>query len=260
MSDGKRGKVLFLDGDYSGALEVFCNAARDGDAEACFDYAFCNQFGYGTPVDMKTARSFYNFAKERIPEASYNLAVMYLHGVGVARDYRASYEAMRDAANKGVIEAELYLGVAHTMGTLFEPDIIAISRIPYHTPIGRDPSLMLEGDVPDQLADEEARIKAVRFDPNEAFRWFKTAAMRDHTYVEALSTQSKYLYARCFVDGLGVDFDRTKAEELMLIAAEEGSADALAYIQENAPYRLAELNDPEKLSNIRRRWALPDKT
>lgn len=260
MSDGKKGKVLFLDGDYTAALDELYSAASEGDAEAAFDYAFCHQFGYGTDVDMKRARSFYNFAKERIADANYNLAVMYLHGVGIPRDYRLAYEHMRDAAVGGVIEAQLYLGVAHTMGTLFEPDIIAITHIPYHTPILRDPSLMLDGDVPDAEADEEARIKAIRLDPQAAFGYFRAAALKDSTYVEALSTQGKYLYARCFVDGLGVDFNRQRAEDLMLVAAADGSPDALSYLEENAPYRLPELTNADKLAYIRKIERLPEKS
>lgn len=259
MSEGKRAKVLFMDGEHGRALKMFYDAAAEGDAEAAFDYAFCRQFGFGAPVDLRAARSFYNFAKERIPDANYNLAVMHMHGVGNERDYRAAYEHMRDAATGGVIEAQLYLGVAHTMGTLFEPDIIAVSHLPYHTPIVRDPAMAIEGEVPDAEADEEARIRAIRFDPRAAFEWFKVAAAHDSTYVEALSTQGKYLYARCFVDGLGTGFDRKRAEDLMLIAASDGSPDALAFLEERAPYRLAELSDSEALSAIRRVERLPEK-
>ena len=248
-----------MDGEHERAVGAFYDAAAGGDAEAAFDYAFCRQFGFGGPRDARAARSFYNFAKERIPDACYNLAVMYMHGEGVPRDYRLAYEYMRDAALGGVIEAQLYLGVAHTMGTLFEPDIIAISHIPYHTPVSRDPSLAIEGEVPDALSDEDARIRAVRFDPQSAFEWFRRAAEHDSTYVEALATQSKYLYARCFVDGLGTDFDRKRAEDLMLVAASDGSPEALAFLEERAPYRLPELSDSEAISEIRRVARLPEK-
>jgi TPR repeat protein len=259
VSELKRGKVYFLDGESERALEVFYDATADGDAEGAFDYAFCHQFGYGVAVDYRTAVSFYKFAAVRVPEANYNLAVIYMMGLGVSRDYRVAYEYMRDAAAAGVVEAQLYLGVAHTMGTVFMPDIIAVSMIPYHTPILRDPSLMLEGEVPDSEADEEARERTIRFDPTSAFEYFRESAKHDPTYVEALTTQGKYLYARCFVDGLGVDFNRQRAEDLMLIAAEDGSPDALQYISENAPYRLAELDNPEKLASIRRTERLPAK-
>lgn len=257
MSSAKAGKVLFMDGKYKEALDVLYNAAADGDAEAAFDYAYCLQFGYGTERDARTARSFYNFARERIGEASYNLAVMYMHGEGVERDYGRAYSLMHDAARQNIIEAQLYLGVAHTMGTMFDPDIVAISRIPFHTAIGRDSALMIEGNVPDMEEDEELRIRAVRFDPSLAFRWFEIAARHDRDYVEALATQSKYLYALCFVDGLGTDFDRKRAEDLMLVAAKEGSHDALAFIEERAPYRLPELEKTEAIAEIYKRERLP---
>ena len=259
MPDVKRAKVLFMEGEHEAALKMLYALAADGDAEAAFDYAFCRRYGFGAPVDLAVARSFFNFAKGHVPDASYNLALMYMHGEGCTVDYRLAYEHMRDAATGGVIEAQLYLGVAHTMGTLFEPDIIAISHFPYHTPIVRDATLAIEGDVPDQEADEDARIRAVRFDPGAAFEWFRVAAAHDSTYVEELSTHGKYLYARCFVDGLGTDFDRKRAEDLMLIAASDGSADALAFLEERAPYRLAELHNTEAIANIRRVERLPEK-
>ena len=248
MQDVKTGKVLFIEKRYKEAAELFLEKAREGDPEAAFDYAFCLQFGFGVRKNEKEAASFYRFAQEKIGEASYNLAVMYMHGVGVSRDYKKSYSFMLDAARADIIEAQLYLGVAHTMGTLFEPDIIAISLLPYHTAIGRDPSLVLTGEVLDAEADEEARITAVRQDLLTAHEWFRTAAMHDSTYVEQLAKKSKYLYARCFVDGVGTDFNREVAEQLMLLAANEGSPDAYTYIAENAPYRLPEVTNTEAIA------------
>jgi len=249
MTDIKAAKVLFLDGKYEEALDAFYEAASLGDAEAAFCYAYCLQYGYGTEADLKSAKSFYTFAKERVGEANYNLAVMHLHGVGVKRDYRLAFEFMHDAARAGVIEAQLYLAVAHTMGTMFEPDIVGISLIPYHTPIYRNQTLELEGFVPDAEEDEEKRIRAVRFDPRTAFEWFRIAAKHSPDYVEELSVQSKYLYARCFIDGLGTDFDRKRGEDLMLDAAEAGSADAVVYLETNAPHRLGEYKERLRLKS-----------
>ena len=256
MQDVKTAKVLFLDERYEEALDMFYECAREGDAEACFHYAFCKQYGYGSEPDLAAARTFYSYAKEQIGEACYNLAVMYLHGEGVERDYKKCYQLMYDAARLNIIEAQLYLGVAHTMGSVFEPDIAAISLIPYHTPIARGEVLALEGDVPDEEADEEKRMRAVRFDPHSAFLWFRRAARHDSDYVEGLATQSKFLYAQCFVDGLGTDFNRERAENLMLVAASEGSPDALRYLETNAPYRLPELKETERLAQIRKVYRL----
>lgn len=256
MQDVKTAKVLFLDGKHREAVEMFYECAREGDAEAAFHYAYCLQYGYGTEPDAALARRFYNYAREKVGEANYNLAVMCLHGEGGEVDYRATYSYMYDAAIADIIEAQLYLGVAHTMGTLFEPDIIGLSLIPFHTHITREAIYELSGFVPDLAEDEEARVRAVRFDPHTAFLWFMRAAKHDSDYVEQLAAQSKYLFARCFIEGLGTEFDRTRAEELMLVAAKDGSGEALAFLEENAPYRLAELSDTAALDQIRRVYRL----
>lgn len=245
-------KVLFLEKNYERAAEMFYEGATEGDAEAAFNYAYCLMNGYGVDRDPSLAKSFYVFASSVVGEAAYNLAVMYLHGLGVKRDYRKCYEYMRDAAELGIIEAQLYLGVAHTLGSLFEPDIVSISLLPYHTPEYNSDTYYIEGEVPDYEDDEEARIAAVRHDPHSAFEWFRIAAKHSPDYVEQLSTKGKYLYARCFIDGLGTDFNRDRGNALMLLAAQDGSQEAVAYLETEAPYVLENLKNSELIKQIRR--------
>lgn len=251
MFDLNRAKVLFLDNEYERAAEMFYEGACEGNAEAAFNYGYCLMHGYGVERDLAAAKSFYTFASGTVGEAAYNLAVMYLHGEGVKRDYRKTHEYMRDAAELGVIEAQLYLGVAYTMGSLFEPDITSISLIPYHTPEYNAPAMYLDGDVPDMQDDEESRIAAVRLDPHSAFSWFRTAAKHSPDYVEELSLKGKFLYARCFLDGLGTDFNRDRGNGLMLLAAAEGSKEAMVYLETEAPYVLENLANKDLLSRIR---------
>ena len=252
MFDLKRAKVLFLDKKYESAAEMFYEGATEGNSEAAFNYAYCLMNGYGVERDPALAKSYYTFASNAVGEAAYNLAVMYLHGTGVKRNYRKTFEYMQDAAELGVIEAQLYLGVAYTLGSLFEPDIVSISLIPYHTPEYNRDGMYIEGEVPDYEADEEARIAAVRHDPISAFSWFKTAAKHSPDYVEDLTSKGKYLYARCFIDGLGTDFNRDRGNALMLLAAMDGSSEALSYLETEAPYVLENLKDQELIDQIRR--------
>ena len=245
-------KVAFLDKEYEKAAEMFYEGATEGNAEAAFNYAYCLMNGYGVERDPSLARSFYTFASAVGGEAAYNLAVMYLHGDGVKRNYRKTFEYMKDAAELGVIEAQLYLGVAYTLGSLFEPDVVSISLIPYHTPEYRCEGMYIEGEVPDFEADEEARIAAVRQDPISAFTWFKNAAKHSPDYVEELSGKGKYLYARCFLDGLGTDFNRDRGNALMLLAATDGSEEARIYLETEAPYVLENLKNEELMRKIRR--------
>ena len=138
------------------------------------------------------------------------------------------------------------------MGYMYEPDIIALSKIPFHTPIGRDASMLIEGETDFSEKEDELRSRAVRFDPHTAFLWFREAARHSPDYVEDMASRGKFLYARCFLDGLGTDFDREKANRLMLIAAREGSADALESIETSAPYLLPELGSPERIAEYKR--------
>ena len=252
MFDLNTAKVLFLDGEYERAAQMFYEGATEGNAEAAFNYAYCLMNGHGVERDPALAKTFYTFASHSVGEAAYNLAVMYLHGNGVKRNYRKTFEYMQDAAELGVIEAQLYLGVAFTLGSLFEPDIVSISLIPYHTPEYNAPGMYIEGDVPDYEADEDARIAAIRQDQHSAFSWFRIAAKHSPDYVEELSGKGKYLYARCFIDGLGTDFNRDRGHALMLLAAKDGSAEALAYLETEAPYVLENMKNGELMRRIRR--------
>lgn len=244
-------KVAFMDKDYERAAKMFYEGASEGNSEAAFNYAYCLMNGYGVERDPSLAKTFYVFASGQIGEAAYNLAVMYLRGVGVKRDYKKCYEYMKDAAELGVIEAQLYLGVAYTLGSLFQPDISSIALIPFHTPEYSAPALYIEGEVPDYEAEEESMIKAVRLDPHSAFSWFRTAAKHSPDYVDDLSAKGKYLYARCYIDGLGTDFDLKRGNALMLIAAADGSDEAMHYLQTEAPYVLEACKNKELLRKIR---------
>ena len=254
--------VKFIEGDYESAAKMYLEGARDGDAWAASGYAWCLWRGLGVAYDPTEAKSFFSFARESdAGEAAYNLAMLYLHGEGVERDYKKAYEYMCLSAERGAIEAQLYLGMAYTSGCMFEPDVIGICTIPAHKPEYRDDRPVIEGFVPDFEEDEAARYAAVKQDARRAFECFQLAARHDPTYVEELSAKGKYLYARCYVDGLGTDFDRDKSVRLMFLAGKCGSREAIAYIAENgltpdmikmpsAGGRWAEVADDEGSSEI----------
>ena len=245
--------VKFLDGDYKAAAQMYLDGARDGDALASFNYGYMLWRGLGVEKNASEAKSFFAFAREMNGgEACYNLAVMYLMGDGVLRDYKKAVEYMTLSANQGCIEAQLYMGVANTQGCVFEPDIVGICMIPCHKPEYGQEYFALSGDIGDIDAferDEELRYTAVKQDARAAFEWFQMAARHDPTYVEELSAKGKYLYARCYVDGLGTDYDRDKSLRLMALAGKAGSEEAILYFKENGitPEMLSDLTKTQKL-------------
>lgn len=239
MFDNKEAKVAFMSGDYARAARMFHERARDGDAEAAFHYGYCLLHGYGVDRDEREARSFFSFARELDGgEAAYNLASLYISGLGGAKNFHRAIDLMRLSAQKGCVEAQLYLGMAYTLGAVIDPDVTSVSLIPYHTPEYRSDVYLLTGLADEsQVKEEEARLSVVKQDPRAAFECFRAAARHDPTYVEELVSKGKYMYAKCYADGFGVEFDRDRSARLMLIAGKSGSEEALLYLAERGVTR-----------------------
>lgn len=237
--------VAFLRGDYEAAANMYLSGARAADVGAAFNYGYCLWRGMGTAYNPKEAKSFFAFAREmKGGESCYNLAMLYMRGEGVTRDYKKAFSYMAYSAELDCIEAQLYLGMAYTSGCMFDPDVIGISMIPYHTPEYRDPYFELEGSVPDFERDEIERYGALKQDANLALYWFRRAAYHSPDYVEPLLAKAKYLYAKCFSDGLGTDANFTVAAKLMFIAADSGSVEAKTFIAENGLVRELSAKEP----------------
>ena len=227
--------VAFMEGRISEAAAIYLEGARDGDAMASFNYGYCLWKGLGVDYNPAEAKSFFAFARDlEGGESCYNIAMLYLRGEGVVKNYVKAYEYLKISATQGCIEAQLYLGMAYTTGYWLEPDIVSISLIPFHKPdyrVGME--YMLMGDVPDAELDEELRFSVISADGRQAFEWFRAAARHDPTYVSELVAKGQFLYAKCYLDGLGTDFDRVKGTRLMLVAGKSGSAEAVNFLSEN---------------------------
>ena len=234
MYEKLKADVAFMAGEYEAAADMYLEGARAGDALASFNYGYCLLKGLGRDYNPREAKSFFAFAKNMEGgEATYNLAMLYLHGEGVSQNFALAHKYMLMSAEDGCLEAQLYMGMASTLGCMFEPDVVSICMIPYHKPEYRDIATpLLTGYVPD-FDEEDKRFTVVRADARSAFEWFRAASRHDPTYVEELVAKGKYLYAKCFIDGLGTDFDRVKGTRLMLMAGKSGSTEAVAFLAEN---------------------------
>ena len=226
--------VLFMRGEYEKAAEMYFEGARDGEEIAAFNYGYCLLHGYGVEEDPSLAKSFFSYARDMEGGASlYNLAVLYLEGNGVVKDYREAMRYMHDAADLGSVEAMLYLGMAYTTGYVLIPEITSICMIPFHKSEIRSENVFLLSGENNSEYDEEMRFGIIRADARRAFEYFSEAAHSDPTYVEDLVAKGKYLYAKCFIDGMGTDPDRITGLKLMLTAGKHGSEDAVAFLAEN---------------------------
>ncbi len=234
MFDKLKADVEFLNQNYKAAADMYFEGAREGESIAAFNYAYCLLKGLGRDCDAHGAKTYFAFARGLEGGAAYyNLAMLYLHGEGVAQDFEKALYNMRISAEEGCIEAQLYMGMACTLGCMFEPDVVSISMIPTHKAEYRDMyNNLLTGYVPDYDA-EDMRFAVIKADAKEAFEWFRLAARHDSTYVEELSAKGKFLYAKCFTDGLGTEPDFKKGTRLMLVAGKSGSMEAVNFLAEN---------------------------
>ncbi|MBQ9070926.1 MAG: sel1 repeat family protein [Clostridia bacterium] len=233
--DKSAADVLFLKGKYESAAQMYLEGAREGEEIAAFNYGYCLLHGYGVEADADAAKSFFSFARDMEGgESCYNLAILYLEGNGVEKNYRTAIRYMTDAADMGCVEAMLYLGMVYTTGYILSPEITSISMIPFHKSEIRTENIhLITGDSVLADIDEEARFTTVRADARRAFEYFSEAAHSDPTYVENLVAKGKYLYAKCYIDGMGTDPKRETGLRLMLAAGKSGSDDAVAFLAEN---------------------------
>ena len=233
--DKARADAAYLRGEYKAFAKMCHEGAREGSEIAAFNYGYCLYRGIGVEKNYSEAKSFFTYARDlEGGEACYNLAIMHMEGQGVTKSYYEALRYMRYSADMGCVEAQLYLGMAYTLGYLLYPDIVLISMVPFHKPEMRDIGApLLTGDIIDAELDEDLRFSVIKADARMAFEYFRQAAHHSPDYVEDLVAKGQFLYAKCYVDGMGVDFDRNKSLRLMLIAGKNGSQDAVEYLASN---------------------------
>ena len=248
--------ATFLRGDHRGAFEQYFHAATEHrDPRAAFDVAFLYHMGYGVPRNDYMARQFYRAAlclDEGV--AAFNLGLLYLRGQGGEVDFDAALRMMRQAAADGCIDAQLYLGMAYTMGCLFDPiNIECISMIPFRRVISRSAGNLLATGNFDPTADAR-RYEAVEADAEGAAQMLWQAARhKDDTYIEKQLGDAKLLLGQVLIEGLGEEYDPAKGFRMIRRAAlQHGSKEAAAYLAANREKALAYGVDPHKVGRLGR--------
>lgn len=226
-----KANALFTEGKYTEALRVYEAGMKNGHTRAIFNYAYCLQYGYGIDPDPQKAFELYTHLRfEEEGDAAYNAGAMLVTGRGMPCDPAEGYAYMLTAAECGCIEAQLYLAMVRLTGCVGEPDIISIRRIPFHRPDTPDSAFLLpptpdeNGEYADELMDK--RFEIVEADEYEAIRYIRKAARHEGDYVGNAKGNAEFLLAKCAEEGLGRMYDRDKAIELYVRAAEDGSYDA----------------------------------
>ncbi len=235
-----RANALFCDGQYRAAVRLYESGMQAGHTRAIFNYAYCLQYGYGLEADPARAYEIYTYLRhEEEGDAAYNAGAMLLTGRGVPCDPAAGYRFMLSAAEQGCIEAQLYIAMVRLTGCVGEPDVVSIRRIPFHRPDDPDSAFLLP-PTPDEngnYADEwmDKRFELVEADEYEAIRYIRMAARHQGDYTGPAVGNAEFLLAKCAEEGVGRMYDRQKAVELYVRAAEHGSIDAFRKLKTLPP-------------------------
>ncbi|XP_072656128.1 protein sel-1 homolog 2 isoform X5 [Canis lupus baileyi] len=86
--ESKKAKILEKEKMYPMALLLWNRAAIQGNAFARVKIGDYHYYGYGTKKDYQTAATHYSIAADKYhsAQAMFNLAYMYEHGLGIAKD------------------------------------------------------------------------------------------------------------------------------------------------------------------------------
>lgn len=233
--DFSRANACFLRGDYKTAFSMYLNAAVQAhDAEAAFNVAYMYYHGLFVPQSYSLARRYYMAAQMLDGGAAqFNLALMYLRGQGGAADYHEAARYMKISAASGCVNAQLYLGVAYTIGCMFDPqEIECLSLIPYYRVVERDAQLLLAGDV---MQLDDARFEVLEPDEQYATEMFAAAAAhKDTTYISEQVGAGQELLGHALIEGLGTTYDLEAGYKMMERAVEEnGSVGAAMFLRQN---------------------------
>ena len=105
--------------DHNRAFLWFTEAAHQNVPNAAYNLGVLYHQGIGTPQDMNAAIQWYRHAAGLgHPEAQYNLAMAYIEGVGVAYDPQMAAQYFENATKGGVVEASYNLGLIYENGLL----------------------------------------------------------------------------------------------------------------------------------------------
>ncbi len=98
--------------------------AQDGDAEGLFLLArAARQGSHGRPKHLGTAFAAYRAAGELgHADADYAAALFYMNGTGTPRDYKEGAARLRRSAERGSLDAKIYLGNLYELGVHYAKD------------------------------------------------------------------------------------------------------------------------------------------
>ena len=100
--------------EYKQAYDFWIKPAQDGDADAQYNIALLYMNGLGVEKNERLALMWFTYAGEQgMADAQYNAGVMFYGGKGVYPDHKSAIEWWTLAANQGHANAQNNLAIMH---------------------------------------------------------------------------------------------------------------------------------------------------
>ncbi len=116
-ADLAKGLAAYKAGDFATAHKEFQESAEAGEPTAMLSLAFLYLHGEGVAVDYKEAVRWLKVAAERgLAPAQHSLALAYYEGRGVGRNTAVAANYFESAALQGLGDAQFNLGVLYARG------------------------------------------------------------------------------------------------------------------------------------------------
>jgi hypothetical protein len=211
-ADFDAGMRAYQSKEYTTAFNEWLPLAQQGIPEAQYNLGLMYAAGQGVPKDLAQAASWYRKAAEqRFENAEYNLGLLYFTGQGVPQDFQAAEKWLRNAAETGDTNAAVSLGDLESD----ETHNYAEAKEWYKKACDQGNAKAEFGL--GVIFDEGRGVPA---DPAEALKWYRKAA--DQGYASALTNMGILYY-----NGEGVDRDLVQARAYFLLGQLGGDPRAM---------------------------------
>jgi len=116
-------------GEFQQAIAEFRPLVAEGYSPAQYQMALVYQHGYGVAKDgMKALELFQLAAEQNYPDAQFELALLYTEGKLVKKDLKMAFALTEKAAKKGLASAQFNLAVMYANGQGVKQDDFKASR------------------------------------------------------------------------------------------------------------------------------------
>jgi TPR repeat protein len=192
-------------------IELYRQAAEQGDANAQYNLAMMYFNGQGVARDYEQAAKWFTKAAEQgLAEAQCNLGLMYSEGKGVTQDYLKTFKWYTKAAEQGLAEAQNNLGTIYRTGKGVAPNNEQAVKW------FRRAAEQGYAEAQNNLGSMYNNGMGVARDYKQAFHWYTKAAEQGNALAQSNLGQM-------YDAGNGVVRDHKQAAEWFRKSAEQGN-------------------------------------